>query len=82
MRVIQIIYIRKTTGVRHKCSVCGAKRNEKFLRKTGGVTKWAQEKWECADQYCGKAWINRNLMGRRSVVLHGHGGHPRSKNEN
>ena len=64
------MYIRETTGNRHICSKCKAKRHEKYMRKIEGykgVTNFAQRMWECNDQYCGKAWENQHFVGQRSV---------------
>ena len=36
--------------VRHKCSICGAVRMERFMILAGDKTRFGNECWKCADK--------------------------------
>lgn len=54
--------VRIAKGLRHICSICKAKRHEKFMKKTGRITRFNQEEYICNDDYCGRAWENQYHM--------------------
>jgi len=52
-------YVRETKGDRHICSKCKAKRQQRFMRETGRISRFAFPEWECADGFCGSAGEKR-----------------------
>jgi len=45
--------------VRHKCSICGAVRLERFMKKLGWKTRYGHECWTCDDREDNQDKINR-----------------------
>ena len=65
-------YVRETKGDRHVCSICKAKRHEKFMKRVEKydgqpkTSRFALPIWRCADQLCGEATKNRDYHGKTS----------------
>jgi hypothetical protein len=63
-------YVRSTTGSRHVCSVCKAKREERFMIMTDLISRFALPVWICRDNFCGRATHNKDAyrnVKRRNV---------------
>lgn len=70
-------YIRETTGSRHVCGECKAKRDEKYVEQTGEVSRFALPMWRCIDGLCGQAWVRKHFGPGQipaKLVQHGHSG--------
>ena len=58
-----------TFNIKKTCQICKARRNIKYMKITSKhYYNSFHDKYVCADQYCGEAWLNKHYAGKLLVV--------------